>query len=944
MPDSEGLRSEPSATDATQPDVARLRDRFGNAPQRGSLERDRAAEAVHRALFGFSKSPVKVGRFVLGDRLGAGAMGIVYAAHDPQLDRKVAVKVLHPQTDPSIRDENVARLLREAKTLARLTHPNVVTVHEVGETDGGLFIAMQFVAGDNLGAWMAARPRPWPEILHLFLGAGAGLAAAHRQDLVHRDFKPDNVLVDLDGHPRVADFGLACSIVDAPTTEDGRTSVSMDRVTQTGAVVGTPAYMAPELFDGGAADALSDQYSFCVALYEALYGVRPFAGTTISAFIEHALSMELTPPLAGRVAPSWLRRVVLRGLSPDPGGRFASMDELLRRLERGRHRRRRFAVAGLAGLAGVSAIGAVFAYGAGARRAADARCPDAEALRDEVWDGTRRAQIASAFANDTRPHVQAHAANALQTLDAWASGWGEARADACQATRERAEQSAALLDQRVQCYELAATAMHGLVDSMAGQPDALAKAPAVTASLPDLRLCADPQWVAARRPLPKGAEARDRIEALSRSIARAKVLQYGGALAEAQRLADEALLEAEALEYPPIAADALRVLARVHSASGRPNEAEAALARALTESLGAGNEWEAAVAATSLIEFVGRNGKRKAERERWTKVAQGIITKLGSPADLTGDLALGEAIALRAEGDPTAALASAEVALERYIEHYGEADTRTAHAHEEIGLALDILGRADESVIHVERSVEIERKVWGEQHPRVGSSLVNLGIVYAQQGRIDDGAKSFAQAVAILEAVYGSDSIMIVQALTNSANAAEIQGKYEEALALNLRARAIRTRVHGPDHIEVAVNLANGGSALTQLERYDEAMPWLQQALKIRTEKLGVEHPVVAHAHYLLGAANSGQGNLGDAATHYERAAAIWSATLGPEHPSTGSARVQLGDVRVRAGEREAGLQQMRRGVSILRATRGDDHPDVASAQAQLRAAETLDE
>ena len=702
---------------ATEPDVERLREKFEAVPNRPSLERNRTLDAVQRALFGESAGAIRVGRFEVDKRLGAGAMGIVYLAHDPQLDRKVAVKLLHPQSDPTAHAENVARLLREAKTLARLTHPNVVTVHEVGNTEDGLFIAMEFIDGATLRRWLGEQARTWPEIVALFLAAGAGLAAAHKQDLVHRDFKPDNVLVDKEGHARVADFGLACSVVDTHArTLDDQEEDALPAVTQTGALLGTPAYMAPELFEGQSADALSDQYAYCVAFYEALFGARPFEGKTLAAIMENALEMKFADPVEGRDAPAWLRRVVVRGLAPNPRERYPSMRALMAAVERGLHRRRRWAIGSAAVLA---VVGAGAAYGVGSARSG-ARCPKADVLLAEVWGDERRAALQAAFVADERAYVAKTADSTLASLEAWARQWADARADACAATHVRAEQSATLLDLRVQCYELARSRMHALVDTMKSGPEALEHAPTATRALPALRLCADPQWVEARKPLPAGAEARQRVEEVGARITRAEVLGYGGELDEAIELAEGALEEAETLDYPPLVAHALRVLARAYKAKGRLEDAEAALSRAMTEALGAGDEWAAARAAIGLIDYVAADAKRTAERKRWANVAEGIITKLGSPPDLEGGLALTQAVALRREGDPAAALQQAEKAVELLTVANGENHTRTAHAYEEVGIAMDMLGRAEDGVANVTKALEIERKVWGEEHPRVG--------------------------------------------------------------------------------------------------------------------------------------------------------------------------------------------------------------------------------
>jgi serine/threonine protein kinase/tetratricopeptide (TPR) repeat protein len=274
-----------------------------------------------------------VGRYVVSDVLGAGGMGTVYAAHDPELDRTIALKLLHHQSGQ-------ARLLREAKALARLSHPNVVTAHDVGTFDGRVFLAMEFVDGLTLRQWLQQRRRTWREIVNVFLHAARGLAAAHASSVVHRDFKPDNVLIGKDARVRVLDFGLAGQAgawrpddaIEPPPTPTATDAP----LTRTGTVMGTPAYMAPEQHLALATDARTDQFSFCVALWEALYGKRPFQASTLAQL---SREMKADPPVVPNVSdvPAWLPRILLRGLSFDPDARFPSMDALGSEIEAGIH-------------------------------------------------------------------------------------------------------------------------------------------------------------------------------------------------------------------------------------------------------------------------------------------------------------------------------------------------------------------------------------------------------------------------------------------------------------------------------------------------------------------------------------------------------------------------------------------------------------------------------
>src|SRR6266849_2054227 len=310
----------------------------------------------------------KVGRYEILAPIGAGGMGVVYAAHDPQLDRKVALKMLRPSGLPGVSPQQLrARILREGRAMALLSHPNVLAVHDVGEFQDHVFVAMELAEGGTVASWLRERPRSWREVLDVFLAAGRGLAAAHAQGLVHRDFKPENILFGGDGRVRVTDFGVAQLLavpgsepLTASTPEAGHPTVSLCST----ALVGSPAYMAPEQMRGEQADVRADIFSFCVSLYEALYGERPFAGDTVADLQRAVSESEVRRPPGGTRVPAWIRRALLRGLRAEPGERPQMMEALLASLSGPRRRWPPLAVSArlalLAGIAVVVLVGALF--------------------------------------------------------------------------------------------------------------------------------------------------------------------------------------------------------------------------------------------------------------------------------------------------------------------------------------------------------------------------------------------------------------------------------------------------------------------------------------------------------------------------------------------------------------------------------------------------------
>jgi serine/threonine protein kinase len=301
------------------------------APSVPALELERLRREVKLRLFGTEHGPLTIDRYRILGCIGQGGMGIVYAARDERLGRTVALKLLRPELGRT----GTGDLAREAQSLAKLSHPNVVAVFDVGEHGGQLFVAMEYVEGQSLRRWLET-PRPLPAILEVFIAAGEGLAAAHRAGMVHRDFKPDNVLVGVDGRPRILDFGLARAHDQQrellPPAFADNAQASATSLSRHGVVLGTPAYMAPEQHLGERADARSDQFGFCVALYQALYRSLPFATDDLRALSLAIVSGKLTPPPVLPSVPDRLRRLVIRGLRVDPEARYSDMDALLSEL------------------------------------------------------------------------------------------------------------------------------------------------------------------------------------------------------------------------------------------------------------------------------------------------------------------------------------------------------------------------------------------------------------------------------------------------------------------------------------------------------------------------------------------------------------------------------------------------------------------------------------
>ncbi|MEM7154048.1 MAG: protein kinase [Myxococcota bacterium] len=447
--------------------------RSGGPPEDAAAAlQELVARKVKKQLFGGPNSTRTIGRYTVLDTLGEGGMGTVLRGFDPELDRQVALKVLQSQ----ISHREAARLRREAQAMARLSHPNVVQVYEVGESNGRIFVAMELVAGQTLREWMK-EGHGWRECVALFISLGEGLAAAHEGGLVHRDFKPGNALIDTKGRPRVLDFGLARQTDGYDDYEDdpslssvrnalvttGEAVLADTPLTKTGAVVGTPAYMSPEQYHGDTVDTRSDQFSFCVTMYEALYGERPFAGSELENIMEAVRLGELTPVAKGRSVPRALRKILVRGMALDPNDRWPSIDALLSELRAMvASRWRAWAVAGLASV--LLATGGALA--AAAYLGDDGiSCDGLERELQGVWDPQRKQGVEAAFTATQAEGAAQTWAEVEAGLDDYTRRWVAVRTDACRAAA-RPEQALDAVVADAECLEDQRLALRETVDAL----------------------------------------------------------------------------------------------------------------------------------------------------------------------------------------------------------------------------------------------------------------------------------------------------------------------------------------------------------------------------------------------------------------------------------------------------------------------------------------------
>ncbi len=507
------------------------------APVENEIDRAVAKAKVAAALFGDVAS-IKIGRYTLIERAGAGGMGVVWSAYDPELNRPVALK-LASSGDEAMR----VRARDEGRALAKLSHPNVVPIYDVIDVEQGVFLVMELVKGKTLRA-VSEHETP-PALVRAYRQAGEGLAAAHAVGLIHRDFKPDNAILGADGRVRVLDFGLA---QDAGLGDAGE-------------IAGTPRYMAPEQRDGKSLTPAVDQYALCVALRESITAKHPL--------------------------PRWLGPIIARGSADDPAARYPAIDELLRALALDpRTRWRRRAVAG----GGVIALGAIaLAFTIGRANREDSPCEGGPALIAPSWGPMPRASVARHLADLTTPYAIATTPRVLTTLDGYANGLVRLHRTSCEAHR-RGEISSDLLDRRAGCLARRRGAL-AAIGELAGAVtvDGLPKLVIALGEVPDLAACEDDEALVASVK-PPSRESATEATAVAELVARADVERDAGQYDAAQRDADAALGRARTLQYRPLIARALHARGRISIATRVDNRGAPLFAEATHEALASGDE------------------------------------------------------------------------------------------------------------------------------------------------------------------------------------------------------------------------------------------------------------------------------------------------------------------------------------------------------------------
>ena len=931
---------------------------------------------------------IQLGRYQLGERIGAGGMSVVYAAYDPELQRNVAVKRLRQRLGKgkerdkvgAISTERRARLYREALAIAQLNHPNVITVFDIGVVEGALFIAMELVDGFTLKQWIREQRRGWQEVLDVFVQAGRGLAAAHRADIIHRDFKPSNVLMGRDGRIRVADFGLATSLhesaivgstdrgtgrsaeVESGSTTDVRrifevgagegstgddsdvSSVrsSLDsqpsrldqRITVDGTLLGTPAYMAPEQLLGRRPTAQSDQYSFCVALYEALYGALPFKAKNWSALAECKLRLQLVKQRRKRRVPHWVHRAVIRGLAAQPDKRWPSMGEPLAALDvkRVSQSRRRITWALIVAMALAMALmpRRLGLYDDGLT--ADAMCQRGRDKMDAVWRPEVKKSLREAFLASNIGYAATSWQRVDSSLTAYARGWVAAYRDACEATWVDRAQSGQLLDRRMNCLTRRLSRFGALVDTLgapAGQ-EAIPDAVRAVYALPPVSDCSRAEVLSSRIERPDSALVRTRIETLRNQIAKIQAVSDLGLYRDALADAEVILSEARGLDYLPLLAEAQFLTGMLYSRNGWNERAAEMLDSAIFTAEASAHDQIASQALSFRVYWVADSAKRADLMLR----AEAAIRRSGRDQD-RATLANAQG---RAAYDAER-FAEAQVHFERALSiaerNHGAIDPNTLSSVNNLGSALQKQGQYRRALEYYQRAMELANQIYGSEHPRVGVLLSDVASLRFDLGDYRRAELHVEESIAILSRGYGKDSRFLGASMGNRGQLLVQRGQYAEALAVHRDALQIFAAL--PDMItKHAGALTDVGISLARLGRDEEARWYFQKAL---TRYRAADNPNVASLARTLNASGellTDRGRADRAQPHHEQALTMARATYGADHPIVAAALFHLGRSLCAQRQYRSGLEYLGEALHAYETQIGDRHPYVGRTHAAL--------
>ncbi len=812
--------------------------------------------------------PQRIGRYVVLEVLGVGGMGVVCAAYDPKLDRRVALKLLRDATTPEGTHATAgqARLIREAQALAKLSHPNIITVHDVDVADGKLFMAMEYVEGKTIHQWIDEAKHPWRQILKVFVDAGRGLAAAHAAGVTHRDFKPSNVLIGNDGRVRVLDFGLATAseremeffaelfnvrpaeLVTAPSEDvmDVIGSTGDLKLTQAGRCVGTPGYMAPEQHMGLPVDAKSDQFSFGASLFEALYGRLPYNTDSDEAGFWAAVEGQLEQPRDSTVPP-WIFRVLEVSLAPRPEDRWPSMDAMLAALQAdpARRRRRILAAVGAAGVVGLAAWAGATALAPDA-----SKCADGEQHLAGIWDAPTRDAIEKKFRGVDKVYADHAWTSVSQEIDDYGARWVGTYVRICEATHVRGEQSDQLLDVRMACLERGRSELQALSELfLAADADVVRNAVAATAELGAIESCKDIREISSRNALPDDPDARQKIDAVLAEVDRSEAQIVGGRYEEGLATAKAALAEAQTVGHEPTRCAATYAVGAAQEKARELEASRRTLEKAIFCASEVGDPKTEAAAWSRLLYLLGRELQEPEAALALELPANAAARRAGGDEVSVANNTMYVAVTLSELGRHTEAAEAGRRAVELLTAVHGAQNPSTANGHGALGAILGRAGQNEEAKVHLRIAFDTFRTLLGENHPDVAVSALNLGNVLKNEDDLD-GARELYELALRIRTAAGEDELKLAQVYAQLGQVEDAMGKHAEARASLERAVAIFEANPAAPPRQLLAALNNLGLTLMAAGDAEAALSRFEHATEL--VKMLDEHPQNARTAYFL--------------------------------------------------------------------------------------------
>lgn len=822
------------------------RSRPSPSPSIASQPTDAGPEASFALERGTS-----IERYVLLKPLGQGGMGVVYSAYDPDLDRKVALKLLRPDKQTPDGNSSRAWMLREAQAMARISHPNVISVYDVGTYDNQVFVAMEFIQGRTLSTWIRKEQHTVPEILRVFVEAGQGLVAAHKAGLVHRDFKPSNVLIGDSHRVCVLDFGLA-RLAEVAEAEEQALSGDLEglenrepialALPESSLIMGTPQYMPPEQYLGAEVDGRADQFAFCASLYWALFRKRPFeprqvaktaaesskgtARGTAEGIRKLPHTTAAREPPADAKVPVSVRRAVMRGLSLNPEDRFPSMDALLEALSLHQRRgQRRGAIAAVGGLA-LAAV-AVGGYAYQQSRV----CAGSEQLVASVWSPQAHQKLQAAFTATGKPFAAEAAAKVVNLLDGYARAWAGMHTEACVATRVRGEQTEELLSMRMVCLDRRRKDL-GALASLLTEADAkvVEKAVDAASALPSLQPCQDIATLAEQPPLPADPAKKTAVEQLGGRVAEVKALHDAGRYKAGVELAKKLEPEVAATTYLPLQAELGYHLGWLLQQSGQGEDGIHRLEQAFDTAEASRSDRTRLEVLTKLI-FAQVNNGHPQEAERWGQVALAILKRVGGEPSLSIDLMGNLGYVALQRGRYQEARDSFEKARALVDANLGPEDPKRAKVSHGLALAALRMAEYPRAIELFTQSLRQTEAAKGKQHPEVATRQTMLATAYRESGDLEKAQEHVQQALEVRKATQGPEHPAVADTLDELGMGLIALKRYDEAVNTFNEALAIKRKALGEDHPDLQYSYDGVGQALLAAGKAQESLEPLRKAL-----------------------------------------------------------------------------------------------------------------